>query len=696
MLKAPWCAPLLLTLACATEGAPAAGKLEAPVEKPQDLSAVVARLEQELVTKHGEAQRARIHRGLTQAAALWRASDGDFAAFAADAFIADPKQLDATFERLEGMFEQLDGTLNEIGRELRRPTDLDMGPLLPVDALFAGLDVGAHLTSDLFQNKVAFVVLLNFPLTDLAERIKDGGNYSRRNWAEVRLAQRFASRVPAAVRQEVAKVGAEADLYISQYNIWMHHLLTPKGERLFPSGKRLISHWNLRDELKANYLDPNGLERQRMIVKVMERIVTQTIPAAVIDNPRLDWNPYDNTVALAPAAEVEKDAPTREAKADTTPEANVRYATLLAQFQAARKADPYYPTAPTAIRRSFELGQELPEDRVRALLVEILSSPLVPQVAKQIEAKLGRPLEPVDLWYSGFKPKPKMSEAELDALTKKKYPNAAAFAADMPRILRDLGFPSERADYLAQKIVVDPSRGAGHAMQAMRRGDYPHLRTRIEKDGMNYKGYNIAVHEFGHNVEQVLSLYDVDHTLLQGVPNTAFTEALAFVFQARDLELLGLVKADPEGERMRVLADFWATFEIAGVAIVDCDVWHWMYDHPEATPAELNAATTEIARKVWNQYYAPVLGGKDTPLLGIYSHMISYPLYLSNYVLGHTIAFQIEETVNKVGKVGPEFERIAKFGAVLPDAWMVHASGAPVGAGPLLRATEKALASPAQ
>jgi hypothetical protein len=74
--------------------------------------------------------------------------------------------------------------------------------------------------------------------------------------------------------------------------------------------------------------------------------------------------------------------------------------------------------------------------------------------------------------------------------------------------------------------------------------------------------------------------------------------------------------------------------------------------------------------------------------------MISYPLYLSNYVLGHTIAFQIEETVNKVGKVGPEFERIAKFGAVLPDAWMIHASGAPVGAGPLLRATEKALAGP--
>jgi hypothetical protein len=34
-------------------------------------------------------------------------------------------------------------------------------------------------------------------------------------------------------------------------------------------------------------------------------------------------------------------------------------------------------------------------------------------------------------------------------------------------------------------------------------------------------------------------LYEVDHTLLAGVPNTAFTEALAFLFQARDLKLLG-------------------------------------------------------------------------------------------------------------------------------------------------------------
>ena len=57
------------------------------------------------------------------------------------------------------------------------------------------------------------------------------------------------------------------------------------------------------------------------------------------------------------------------------------------------------------------------------------------------------------------------------------------------------------------------------------RDEKAHLRTRVGADGMDYKGFNIAVHEMGHNVEQTVSLTDIDHTLLQGVPNTAFTEA---------------------------------------------------------------------------------------------------------------------------------------------------------------------------
>ena len=652
-----------------------------------------AAVEKDLVALHGEAQRDRIHRGLAQVAALWTKDDGDLGAFAKVNFIADPKTLDAVLQRFERNFEQLDGHFLEIGRELRRPTELDVGPLLPVDPLFAELDPAAHLVEDLFRNKLAFVALLNFPLSTLEQRAT-ATDWSRQQWVEARLTGRFARRVPASVQQEITSAQAAADLYIAEYNLWMHHVLAEDGSRPFPSGKRLISHWNLRDELKANYAEKGGLAKQRTIVKVMERIVTQTIPAAVINNPNLDWNPFSNVVTAAAEGTVEADAPKRTVAPSNKPEPDTRYARLQANFLAQKKADPFSPSAKTAIDRAFSVGAEIPEARVEALLESVLTSPLVPRVAKEIEAKVGRPLEPTDLWFNGFLPRGSIAEPELDAKTRARYPTADAFAKDIPRILQGLDFSAERAKYLSSHIVVDPSRGAGHALQSARRGDFPHLRTRVEKEGMDYKGYNIAVHELGHNVEQVFSLYDVDHTLLAGVPNTAFTEAIAFVFQAKDLELLGVGKPTAEQERMRVLNDFWSTFEIAGVALVDIAVWHWMYEHPKATPAQLRAATTSIAKDVWNRYYAPILGGKDTPLLGIYSHMISYPMYLFNYPLGHLIAFQIEEQVKKAGKIGPELERMAKQGMVSPDVWMQGASGAPVSSEPLLRATEQALAKP--
>jgi hypothetical protein len=341
--------------------------------------------------------------------------------------------------------------------------------------------------------------------------------------------------------------------------------------------------------------------------------------------------------------------------------------------------------------RRFRLDYEIPEPRFRALLESIVSSPLVPKVATLVQQRLGRPLEPHDLWYAGFLARSRYPEAKLDALTRKRYPTPEAYAKDMPRLLRGLGFTPSKARWLAEHIVVDPARGSGHALQAARRGDLPHLRTRVAPGGMDYKGYNIAVHEMGHNVEQLFSLYEVDSTLLAGVPGNAFTEALAFVFQARDLELLGLGKPTAADERLRVLNDFWQAWEISGVALLDIAVWHWMYEHPEATAAQLREATVGLARDLWNRHYAPVLGGKDSTLLGIYSHFIAPSfLYLPAYPLGRVIAFQLGEKLAGP-RLGAEFERVASFGRVTPDVWMVHATGSPVSAEPLLRATEAAL-----
>ncbi len=647
-----------------------------------------------LVARHGEAQRARAERGVRQVASLWGPSDGDPAAlrsFVESQFASDPGALTAMLGRFEEALEALDGGFVEQNRALSRHAVLDLGPMMEVDRLLAALDAGAHLADDLFDSKLAFVALLNFPLTTLEERLRDGAGWTRQRWAEDRLTKRFARRVPAAVSQHIARASAEAELYVADDNVYAHHLLVG-GQRLFPKGMRLLSHWNLRDQIKADYAARDGLPRQRALTQVLERIVTQTIPAAVVNDPAVDWDPATNAVAPAPAESIETGA-RPPARVDPAREPDTRYARLLATFRAAREADPYSPTAPTHIARRFELDREIPEARATALLEEILSSPLVPKVAKVIEARLGRKLEPFDVWYDGFRPRARFSLVELDRRTKQRYPTAESFQKDLPDVLSKLGFTPEKARWLAARIVVEPARGSGHALAAARRGDFPHLRTRVGKDGMDYKGFNVAMHELGHNVEEVFSLYEVDHTLLAGVPNTAFAEALAFVFQSRDLEVLGLARPDPEERRLLALDDLWQAYEIAGVALVDMATWRWMYAHPEARPAELREAVLGIARDLWNRYYAPVLGVRDSKLLAVYSHMVSSFLYLPDYPLGHLIAAQIEEHLRGAKSLGAEFERMASYGSVTPDLWLRHATGAPVGTRALLGAAERALAA---
>ncbi len=560
----------------------------------------------------------------SRAAQLWRPEDGDFDELAAAHIATDPQKRNALFERLELVFESIDGHFLEIGRDLGRQVDLDLGPIHLFDEVLNAWSPAAHVQDDLFANKLAFIVLLNFPLTTLEERLAEGARWTRRQWAEVRLAQRFSRRVPAEASQAMARARAAAAQYVSTYDVEV-------------GSKRLLAHWNLRDEIKALYSE-GAIHQQRHIAELMERVVDDT---------------------LRPG----------------------RYALILDCFRAAQQVDRYSPTAPTLIERRFNEDREIPEARVRAMLEEVLGSPLVPRVAQLIEQRLNRPLEPFDIWYSGFRPGATYTDAQLSEITRRRYPTAEAFHADMPRMLEQLGFSRERAQMLADNIVVEPARGSGHAYGAGRRADHPHLRTRVGKDGMDYKGYNIAVHEMGHNVEQTFSLNLIDHHALAGVPNTAFTEALAFVFQRRDLELLGLARAESSA-----LDQFWGTFEISGVALVDMGMWHWMYEHPEATADELKSATLQIAKDVWNRWYAPHFGRRDITLLGVYAHMVDEFLYLPDYPIGHMIAAQIEQQMEKAGGVGAEFERMATMGNVTPDLWMRNATGAAVGPEALLEA----------
>lgn len=639
-----------------------------------------------LVARHGQGQTERIRLGVRQVAQRWWAEDGDAAAFKAfceESFLAEPAELERTALRLERVLEQVHGRLHETRRELLEPLDLDVGPVPRVDELLANLDLGAHVGEDLFRTKVAFLALLNFPVRTLADYLRGGSSWDRATWARARMMDAFADRIPAAVVQDVTRATTANDQYIADYNIMMGNLVAPDGSRPFPADLRLITHWGIRDELKSHYGEAGGLGKQRLIAQVMGRIVRQEIPAAVINNPTVLWRPDTNEVRPAGTG---APAPSAEREPDT------RFARILDYFRAQRAVDPYVPTAPTAIARSFEQGRQMPEQEVEKLLVSVLAAPEVKQLGALVAKRLGRPLEAFDIWYTGFKPRGRFSEAELDRIVAERYPTAEAFQKDLPGILTRLGFAPERARWLAERIAVDASRGAGHAMGAVRREDRAHLRTRVARGGMSYKGYNIAVHELGHNVEQVFSLNGIDHWFLNGVPNTAFTEAFAFSFQRRDLELLGLQKPEDVDLASEALHDLWQTFEISGVSLVDMRTWRWLYAHPEATPAELREATLRTAREVWNEYYAPVFGIRDQEILAIYSHTVTNPLYLPDYAIGHIIAFQVAARLQGPA-FGAEFERMARQGLVTPDAWMRGAVGTPISSETLLAAARKALAS---
>ena len=341
---------------------------------------------------------------------------------------------------------------------------------------------------------------------------------------------------------------------------------------------------------------------------------------------------------------------------------------------------------------------EIPAGELDSLFRALIGSEQVGQVASVIRDRLGRDLRPYDIWFDGFKARASLNEDKLTAATQRLYPDADAFAADMPRLLARMGFSSEEAENIARHIVVEPARGSGHAWPCLGRKEEARLRTRIPAAGMDYKGYNIAVHEFGHCVEQVLDMYMIDHYMLSGVPNTAYTEASAFLWQHRDLQLLPDAKTAMQTSQAGQLAadeifdQFWSMYEIMGVSLVDMAMWRWIYDHPDATPEQLCNATLQIAKDVWNEYYEPVLGEHDCILLAVYSHMVNAPMYLPNYPLGHIVQYQLEEHLAQYTRqqdFADEYARIYRLGRLTPKEWMIQAVGTPPSIEPVLHAVQQ-------
>ena len=643
-----------------------------------------------IATTYPDADTCLVSRGVKQVAALWRESDGtehDFQQLLSSSYAGTDEQRHILYGRLSYILEQCNQSADILNNTLQEPTTL-VGKDEPIniDWIISGYSPMSHFAEDMFANKIAHICILNFPHYTLEEKNTLGKHWTRIEWAYARMGDVFHTRIPGNVMANYSQALSQAENYISSYNIMMHCLRNEQGEQIWKDPMALLSHWNLRDELKSNYADsPNAREKQEMIYQIMLRIIRQEIPQCVINNDKLLWCPTTNIVSGNPNADI-------QLKVDISREPDLRYQQIINIFHALQAIDTYRPDAPSHVLRTFNEDLEIPITEIESLFTQLIESEEIKQIAKIISKRLERDLRPYDIWYDGFKSRTSISANILNTQTQKRYPNASAFEKDIPRFLKDLGFSQEKSNEIASHIVVEAARGSGHARPCLGRQQPARLRTRIGETGMDYKGYNIAIHEFGHNVEEVISLYDMDYYTLAGIPNTGFTEASAFIFQKRDLQLLNNEK-ETSSTPDQILDMIWGMYEIMGVSLVDIRMWQWLYAHPTATAASLREAVIAIAADVWNQYYAPILGEQDSPLLAIYSHMIGYALYLPAYPIGNIVQYQLEAHLSQYTtpeEWANEYTRIYQQGCLTPNVWMQGAVGQPISIEPLLEAARAA------
>lgn len=60
--------------------------------------------------------------------------------------------------------------MNEVTIDLRKVLDETGGEIDEIDRMFGNYSVGSHLQSDFYDNKIAFVIALNFPYYTLEEK----------------------------------------------------------------------------------------------------------------------------------------------------------------------------------------------------------------------------------------------------------------------------------------------------------------------------------------------------------------------------------------------------------------------------------------------------------------------------------------------------------------------------------------------
>ncbi|MCH2146643.1 MAG: hypothetical protein MK073_02330 [Phycisphaerales bacterium] len=620
---------------------------------------------EETITALGGSKRAT--EGVNRVANRWHENDGDgeaFQTFCEANFVDSDENRSRLLDRFESAMGSIGGHLYEIRRHLRRWTDLRGDEMPSFDNTMAMFDPSPDLSDQFYKQKVAFIALLNFDRPDLATMLSDGGKWSTNTWAEARAGRAFGPRIPAEVNDRARELEHEAGMFVSEFHVPVGCMVDVNGKTWFEKERKLIAHWLIREEIKAGYSQDGGLEKQRALSWVMGRHIDGTIPKAVMESScKGAWNPAENTI---------------DGDAATDLVGPKRYEHLCTHLSIARDYDEYYEEHPSAIARKFDLEREIPEETVEALMIELLEAPVRADIAKHMESILGRPLEAFDIYMEDLAEQ--ASAAELDEKVTAKFKDELEFQAKLPEVLTGLGYSDEDAEFLGSRVNVEIARGAGHAMRPGIPEYHAWLRTNRLDDRLGWDGFDTAMHELGHNLEQLISTHFVPRPLLRNVPNTACTEAFAFLYQNKAREVVGLPEEDEEKAfALASVEGLLAACQIAGPSLVELYTWRWLYQNLDATPEQLRDQMLSIAKDVWEKYFQAYYGDDHYHILAAYQHMIGYPLYLPDYTIGHVISHQIKSHMR--GKdLAEETKRICSIGRLTPDQWMKEAVGSGISA----------------
>lgn len=640
----------------------------------------LAGLQEDMAGRFGEEERDRIVRGTSRVAALWFETDGgkeEFREFCLSAYMPEAELMDNLGIIMKNL-RLMTGHLSIIRSAFTEYASFTDREELKADGFFRR----SIPSTDHWKSRLAFFIQLNFPHVDQQEKWEKGHEWGRKEWARIRLGDQFAFRPPTDFERPFREEASGFARHIGNYFLRMDALLPGGEDSPFPQGFRLNCHHGLRDNIKEDYTREGGLQRQRLTARVIERIVKGEIPSGFLEDEETLWDPVNQKLYRREAG--------KRVETDFVPEGLRRYEGFTWSVRNRQAEDVLYPEGSTAMARAFESSQ-LDMDRVEAMIRELLGSEVFARAGRLVSERLGRDLEPFDIWYSGFQAQSRYPADKLDSIVASRYPDPPALQKDLPQIYRRLGFSGETAEWLGTGIEVRPVMTGGYANRPPLPGYRARFTTAFPEGELDYKGFRIAMHELGHVTEMLFSSREADFPVLEGVPSAAITEGVAELFAYRNVLALGLDEGPAEeAAHNQALAAFWYNVDMGGQALAEIETWKWMTENPNATPEEVREAMLANFRNVWNTYYAPVFGVADRHILGIYNHMITGSLYLYNYFVGNVVMYQLYEAFEKT----PVEKRLAEAcaeGNTLPDLWMKRAVGAPLSIRPLLDATDRAV-----